>query len=252
LAAEVTAAPQADRAKPLNTKSRNRSAPLAAALLALFVVNGWFLERGAKREAGHLSIAVAPFANLSGDPSQDYLAGGITENLTTELFSHIRDSFVGGRAAVFANSGGHVDAKQIGREVGVRYVLEGSVQRDGNRVRVNARLIEAESGRHLWDDRFEEDMADLFKLEDEVVARLANSLGYPLMKAEAEKGAHSKNPDAIDLTMRGFALLAKGAGQPPAERRARKAEARPLFDEALKIDPNNADALALLWQISIS
>ena len=123
-------------------------------------------------------------------------------------------------------------------------MLEGSVQRDQNRVRVNAQLVDAESGAHLWADRFEEDVADLFKLQDQVVARLARSLGVALTKAEAEKGARSKNPDAIDLTMRGWALLWRGFEQPPKEGREAVKEARALFDRALKIDPNNADALA--------
>ena len=125
-----------------------------------------------------------PFANLSDDPAQDYFADGVTENLTTDL-SRIRDSFVIARNTAFTFKGKSVDAKEIGKELGVRYVLEGSVQRDQNRVRVNAQLIDAQTGAHLWADRFEEDIADLFKLQDEVVARLANSLGYELVKAEA-------------------------------------------------------------------
>ena len=105
----------------------------------------------------HLSIVALPFANLSGDPSQDYFADGITENLTTEL-SRIKDSFVIARNTAFTYKGKNVDAKEIGKELGVRYVLEGSVQRDQNRVRINAQLIDAETGAHLWADRFEEDV----------------------------------------------------------------------------------------------
>ena len=167
----------------------------------------------APAEAKHLSIVVLPFTNLSGDPAQDYFADGITENLTTEL-SRIRDSFVIARNTAFTFKGKSIDAKEIGKELGVRYVLEGSVQRDQNRVRVNAQLVDAESGAHLWADRFEEDMADLFKLQDQVVARLAGSLGYALINAEAEKGTRSKSPDAIDLTMRGWALLYQNAARP--------------------------------------
>ena len=156
-------------------------------------------------QAAHLSIVVLPFANLSGDPAQDYFADGITENLTTDL-SRIHDSFVIARNTAFAYKGKPIDAKEIGKELGVRYVLEGSVQRDQNRVRVNAQLIDAESGAHLWAERFEEDMADLFKLQDQIVARLANTLNAALIKAEAAKGARSTNPDANDLVMRGLAL----------------------------------------------
>ena len=123
-------------------------------------------------------------------------------------------------------------------------MLEGSVQRDQNRVRVNAQLIDAETGAHLWADRFEEDVADLFKLQDEVVARLAHNLGWVLVNAEAEKGAHSKNPDAIDLAMRGWTLVHGSHRQPLKERLESIEEARALFDQALKIDPNDAEALA--------
>jgi adenylate cyclase len=163
--------------------------------------------------AAHLSIVVLPFTNLSNDPAQDYFADGITENLTTDL-SRIHNSFVIARNTAFTFKGKSIDAKQIGKELGVRYVLEGSVQRDQNRVHVNAQLIDAETGAHLWADHCEEDVADLFKLQDQVVARLANTLGYELIKAEAEKGSRSANPDAIDLTMRGWALFEQ---QPPTK-----------------------------------
>ena len=178
-----------------------------------------------------------PFTNLSGDPTQDYFADGITENLTTDL-SRIRDSFVIARNTAFTYKGKSVDAKEIGKELGVRYVLEGSVQRDQNRVRINAQLIDAESGAHLWADRFEENVADLFKLEDEVVARLARSLELALGKAEAEKGGRSENPDVIDLTMRGSGLIIRGVD------RESNREARAFFERALQIDANDAKALA--------
>ena len=119
-------------------------------------------------------------------------------------------------------------------------MLEGSVQRDQNRVRVNAQLIDAESGAHLWADRFEEDVSDLFKLQDQVVARLANTLGYELIKAEAEKASRSKSPDLIDLTMRGRALLSEAN---PTTMKDTFDALLDLFDEALTIDPNDADAL---------
>ena len=183
---------------------------------------------------------VLPFTNLSNDPSQEYFADGITENLTTEL-SHIHNSFVIARNTAFSFKGKNVDAREIGKELGVRYVLEGSVQRDGTRVRVNAQLIDAYSGAHIWADRFEEDVADLFKLQDEVVARLATSLGYELVKTEAEKVARSKSPDEVDLTMRGWALVWEQQQQRTKENN-NAAEA--LFERALKIDPNETDALA--------
>ena len=158
----------------------------------------------ARAEAAHLSIVALPFTSLSGDPSQDYFADGITENLTTDL-PRIPNSFVIARNTAFTFKGKNIPIKEISKELGVRYVLEGSVQRDQNRVRVNAQLIDGETGAHLWADRFEESITDLFKLQDQVVARLANTLGYELVKAEAQRSTHSTNPDAIDLTMRGWA-----------------------------------------------
>jgi len=189
----------------------------------------------------HLSIVVLPFKNLSSDSSQDYFADGITENLTTDL-SRIRNSFVIARNTAFTFKGKAVDAKQIAKELGVRYVLEGSVQRDGTRVRVNAQLIDGETGAHLWADRFQEDVADLFKLQDDVVARLANALSHELIRAEAETAARSKSPDSIDLVMRGRGAILHWAQQPPTNDDI--LAVRALFERALEIDPNDADAWA--------
>jgi TolB-like protein/DNA-binding winged helix-turn-helix (wHTH) protein len=225
--------------------------PLAigiGALLVLIACAGWWVVDAnrpaafaskAPAEAARLSIVVLPFTNLSNDPAQDYFADGVTENLTTEL-SRLHNSFVIARNTAFTFKGKNVDAKAIGKELSVRYVLEGSVQRDANRVRVNAQLIDAESGAHLWADRFDEDVVDLFKLQDEVVARLARTLQVELVSAEAQRSLHdhSQNPDAIDLTMRGSALL----NQPLTK--ANRFGARDLFEQALTLDPTNADALA--------
>ena len=211
------------------------------ALIIVVAIAAWYFHEHRKRVAipnapAHLSIVVLPFTNLSGDPSEDYFADGITENLTTDL-SRIRNSFVIARNIAFTFKGKNVDAKEIGKDLGVRYVLEGSVQRSGNRVRANAQLVDTESGSYLWADRFEEDIADVFKLQDEVVARLANSLGYELVKAEAQKGVHLSNPDAIDLTMRGWAAF----WQPPTKESV--ASARGYFERAIEIDPENAEAM---------
>jgi adenylate cyclase len=151
--------------KPPEAKRGSMLVRFAAAFVTLVIAacGVWYFlaaNRGAPTEAAHLSIVVLPFTNISGDTAQDYFADGITENLTTEL-SHIRDSFVIARNTAFTFKGKNVDAKEVGRELNVRYVLEGSVQRDGNRVRVNAQLIDAGTGAHLWADRFEEDLADL-------------------------------------------------------------------------------------------
>jgi TolB-like protein/lipoprotein NlpI len=237
------AKPLQSAAKTPASKLRLSSAPLAAAiavLLLLAAASGWFLLAGHSVKpapAAHLSVVVLPFANLSGDPAQDYFSDGVTENLTTEL-SRIKDSFVIARNTAFTYKGKATDAKAIGKDLGVRYVLEGSVQRDQNRVRVNAQLIDAESGAHIWADRFEADTADLFKLQDQVVAQLANALRYELGMAEAARGAHAQNPDAIDLAMRGWAVM------PAITSKDQTDAARPLFEQALKIDPDNSEALA--------
>ena len=201
-------ATRGDATKAPASKPRFASALLAAAIAALVILAaaaGWYVLGGRNvkpAQAAHLSLVALPFANLSGDPRQDYFADGVTENLTTQL-SRIKGSFVIARNTAFTFKGKSIDAKEIGKQLGVRYVLEGSVQREQNRVRVNAQLIDAESGAHLWAERFEEDVADLFKLQDQIVARLANAVGHELVIAEAEKGVRSKDPDAIDLTMRG-------------------------------------------------
>src|SRR6202041_1094088 len=155
------------------------------------------------------SIVVLPFTNLSNDPSQDYFADGITENLTTEL-SYIRNSFVIARNTAFTFKGKNVDVREIGKELGVRYVLEGSVQRDAGRMRVNVQLIDAETGNHLWADRFDKPLADLFEMQDEIVGRVPNQLGAELTSAEARRAQQAPNPDSMDLYFQGLAWLNRG------------------------------------------
>ena len=150
-----------------------------------------------------LSIVVLPFANLSGDPEQDYFVDGVTESLTTDL-SRIRGSFVIGRHTAFTYKGKAIDLKQVGRELNVRYVLEGSVQRGGNRLRVNVQLVDAETGNHLWADRFDKPVADLFDMQDEIVSRLANTLNAQLIAAEARRAERSLHPDALTCISKGW------------------------------------------------
>jgi len=204
---------------------------------------GSHLNRLSQEPGPALSIVVLPFANLLNDPAQDYFADAITENLTTDL-SRISGSFVIARNTAFTFKGKTIDAKEIGRELGVRYVLEGSAQRDQNRVRINAQLVDAASGAHLWADRFEDDVVDLFALQDEVVVRLGNALGFELVKAEAQKGARSKNPDAIDLTMRGWSMMWGSILQSVEKKRESYDAAQDLFEKALEIEATEADALA--------
>ena len=155
-------------------------------------------DRPRAAEAAHLSIVVLPFANLSGDPSQDYFADGITENLTTDL-SRIRDSFVIARNTAFTYKGKNIDAKEIGKELGVRYVLEGSVQRDQNRVRVNAQLIDAESGAHLWADRFEEDVGRPVQAAGSSGGAIGEYLGLRTRQGGGGKRRSFQKPRRVDL-----------------------------------------------------
>src|SRR6516165_3563839 len=146
--------------------------------------------------APRLSIVVLPFANIGGDPQQEYFVDGVTESLTTDL-SRINGAFVIASNTAFTFKGRRVDVKKLGRELNVRYVLEGSVQRGGNRLRVNVQLIDAETGNHLWDERFDKPIADLLDMQDEIVSRLANTLNAQLIAAEARRAERSLHPDAM-------------------------------------------------------
>ena len=183
-----------------------------------------------------LSMVVLPFANIGGDPEQEHFVDGVTESLTTDL-SRIRHAIVIGRNTAFTYKGKPVDLKQIGRELNVRYVLEGSVQRGGNRMRVNVQLIDAETGHHLWAERFDKPLTDLFDMQDEIVARLANALNTELVAAEARRAEQAPNPDSMDLYFQGLAWFNKGVT------RDNLAQAQSFFDRALATDPGNVDAL---------
>lgn len=184
----------------------------------------------------YLSIVVLPFANFGDDPEQDYFVDGVTESLTTDL-SRIDGSFVIARNTAFTYKGKAVNVKQVGRELNVRYALEGSVQRGGRRLRVNVQLIDTESGKHLWAERFEKPVADLFDMQDEIVSRLAQTLDAQLVLAEARRAQHSRNPDVMELVFQGIACVYRG---PAAEPLAR---ARYFFERALEIDPQSVGAL---------
>jgi adenylate cyclase len=151
-----------------------------------------------------LSMVVLPLVNIGGDPEQEHFVDGVTESLTTDL-SRIRGAVVIGRNTAFTYKGKAVDLKQIGRELNVRYVLEGSVQRGGNRMRVNVQLIDAETGNHLWAERFDKPLADLFDMQDEIVARVAGALNTELVAAEARRAEQAPNPDSTDLYFQGLA-----------------------------------------------
>ncbi|MCK1546633.1 adenylate/guanylate cyclase domain-containing protein [Bradyrhizobium sp. 160] len=188
--------------------------------------------------APRLSIVVLPFVNLDGNSEQDYFVDGITESLTTDL-SRIPGAFVIARNTAFTFKSKAVDVRVIGRELGVRYVMEGSVQGGGDRVRVNAQLIDTETGAHLWAERFDKPRADIFDMQDEITTRLARTVGIQLVAAEGRRAERERpnNMDAVDLAMRGWAIL----NQPLSLRRDRAA--CDLFDAALRLDPRNVEAL---------
>jgi TolB-like protein/Flp pilus assembly protein TadD len=187
--------------------------------------------------APRLSIVVLPFGNLGNDPEQQYFADAVTEDLTTDL-SRLAGMLVISRSTAFTYQGKRVDIKQLGRELGVRYVLEGSVQRSGNRVRVNAQLIDAETGAHVWADRFDANRANLAEAQDEIIGRLGRSLNVELLKDVGRRIEQERtiDPNALDLVMRGRAAV-----QGPASA-ARFEEALAFFKQALEIDPRSVEA----------
>ena len=193
------------------------------------------------------SIVVLPFQNMSGDREQEYFADGLTENLTTDL-SRFPGIFVIGRNTAFTFKGKTVDLKLVGRELGVRYALEGSVQRGGDRIRVSVQLIDAQSGGHLWAERFDRERGDLFQVQDEISRRVAYSLTRQLNKAELERGQRerSSNPDSVDLVLR--AKASELGGSHP-DRRAVQLK---LCEQAVQLDSRNADAWAGIATIKAS
>ena len=195
-------------------------------------------------DAPRLSIVVLPFEDLRGDPQHEYFVDGITQSLTTDL-SRIPDVFVIACNTAFTYKGKAVDVRQIGHELSVRYVLEGSVQRDGDRLRVNVRLVDAGSGTQLWAERFDLDRGELFEVQDEIVAHLARAMDAQLTEAEARRAERAQSADlnALDLVFRGWAAFNRGhdpATLVPAER---------FFEQALLLAPGNVMALVGLASV---
>jgi adenylate cyclase len=227
---------------------RSALAPILGVVVAALVViaaGGWYVlvaKRSAPATTAGLSIVVLPFSNLSGDPAQDYFADVLTDQLTTYL-SRIPRSFVIARNTAFTYKGKPTDVKQIGRDLGVRYALEGSVQPTGGRVRVNAQLIDAESGAHVWAETFDHDRADLLQMEDDIVTRLARTLQIQLADIEAarvKQAGPAANPDAQELALRCQAnyLNVKQIDGGSTDFSA--------CEEALRLDPSNVAALSVL------
>jgi TolB-like protein/class 3 adenylate cyclase/Flp pilus assembly protein TadD len=184
-----------------------------------------------------LSIVVLPFANLSNDPEQQYFADGITEDLTTDL-SRIAGMFVISRNTAVTYRNRPIDTKQVGRELNVRYVLEGSVRRLGDRVRVNAQLIDAETDAHLWAERFDFDKGDLFALQNDLTGRIANTLNLELIGTEASR--LTDRSDAVDYILRGRAAYDKPSSPERYEGTI------PWYERALAFDPQSVEAQSRL------
>jgi adenylate cyclase len=251
-ATELAAVPQRRRVRP-----SFRLAIAAAVIVAVGGIGGgWWLWRQkpsvataaapapvtpAARATGQnsvvprLSIIVLPFENLSHDPGQDYFADAITEDLTTDL-SRIAGSFVIARNTAFTYKGIAVDVRQLGRDLGVHYALEGSVRRVADQVQVNVELIDATTGAQVWADRFDTDRRNLAEAQNEITGRLARTLNLELVQAVGRQIGNERDPDAQDLIMRGWALYQRT--QAASSREAARRE----FENALKIDPDSYEA----------
>ena len=244
---------------PARERQRSRPKLAAAAAVAGLVLAGaaaWFTQSGRfdaprvppveltarstapAQPAQRLSIIVLPFTNLSGDSRQDYLADGVTESLTTDLSRALPGSFVVARGTAFSYKGKSAEAAEVGRELKVRYVIAGSLVVDGDRLRVNARLVDAESNSELWAERFDKKLTGLFEVQDQIVGRVSRAAGLEVIDSEARRSEREHDPSAVDLVMRGQAIANR-----PASRETMIA-ARELFERALDHDPNNVDALA--------
>jgi adenylate cyclase len=233
----------------LLTSRPHRTIPLILALLVITAsiagVSSWrdytaFLPRS--------SIVVLPFRNLSDDPSQDYFADAVTDDLTTDL-SRIPGAFVIARATAFTYKNRSVDVRQVGREVGVRYLLEGSIRKIGSKVQVNVQFIDTASGAQIWADRFENDVKDLWELEGAVAGRIATSLDIQLVRAESRRAAResqSADADAGDLRLRAMGLYISGI-TPENTLAARK-----LLAQSVQLDPRFAEAWAWLADLLLS
>jgi adenylate cyclase len=223
------------------TTSDVRTAATSATALALKLPNVGLST------APRLSIVVLPFENLGGDPKDDYLVDGITDDLTTDL-SNITNAVVIARNSAYTYKGRATNVKQVGDELGVRYVLEGSVRRLGDVLRINAQLVSTESGAHLWADRFDEPMIDLAAGQEEIVKRLGNALGWELVRVEAARSEkeRSNNPDAFDLYLRARSVL----NLPFSSEHL--AEGKALLEQAVQLEPSFAVAKATLAAVLIN
>lgn len=216
------------------------AAMICVAVGAVLGPQAWRNVHGPTRlDVPRLSVVVLPFHNLSGNPAEDYLADGITDDLTSDL-AHIPEAFIIARESAYTYKGKATDVRQIGRELGVRYVLEGSIRKLGTTLRVNVQLISAETGLQLWSDRFDEDIKDLADGQQRVVARMWGELGIGMVDIERTRSLRERptNPDVFDLILRARAVR----NQPATPQRTDQALA--LYERALALDPGSALAMA--------
>jgi TolB-like protein/cytochrome c-type biogenesis protein CcmH/NrfG len=191
-------------------------------------------------KAQAMSIVVLPFVNLSGDSAHDYMADGVTDSLTGDLSRALPGSYVVSRGTAFTYKGRVADARQIGRELEVRYLLGGSVLLDGDRVRVNTQLADTRDGSQLWAERFDTDVGSILQVQDQIVGRLSRAVGLKVVDIEAQRSERERpsSAEAIDLVMRGRSVLNRPSTP------ATMIGARDLFEQALNVEPVNVDALA--------
>ena len=212
-------------------------------------------ERHAKKTDDHTSslsspdkpsVAILPFVNLSADPEQDYFADGMVEEIITAL-SRVRWLFVTARTSTLAYKGQAVDMRQVGRELGVRYLLEGSVRKAGDRVRITAQLIEAETGAHVWADRYDRDLTDIFAIQDEITDVLVTAIAPAMSQAEQSR-ALRKPPESLGA----WEAYHRGLAESTSASDSGIATARALFERAVELDPHFAPAHAMLGHITLN